>query len=316
MGDIELNQDCREQILSEDYFDFIIEYQQDLPILPGWPNVCYNIINVIHAVAYIPVNDIPENFIHTIGYSAYPNIFGLLDMESLEASGVTRLRLIPNLNFTGKGIIMGIIDTGIDYTHNAFKKADGTTRILTIWDQTIQGENSAPEGFYYGTEYTREQINTALSSPDPLSVVPSVDENGHGTYTAGIAAGSASFENNFSGVAPDADLVVVKLKPAKNNAKAFFRIPEDTVGYQENDILEAIKYIVATSNKFKQPLSLCISLGTSQGSHDGRGSVSTYLSTIADQRGNSVVIAAGNEGNRGHHFLGKFNKGDQYKSVE
>ncbi|MDF2952027.1 MAG: hypothetical protein K0S18_1610, partial [Anaerocolumna sp.] len=159
-----MDQSCREQILSEDYFDFIIEYARDLPVLPNSSEICYDIINQTHAVAYVPVSDIPPDFLHIIGYSAYPNIFTILDLESLEGSGITRLRQVPNLVLRGNGVVIGIIDTGIDYTHNAFRNADGTTRILSIWDQTIQGENSAPEGFSYGTEYNRDQINAALLS--------------------------------------------------------------------------------------------------------------------------------------------------------
>jgi subtilisin family serine protease len=313
-----VDQSCREQILSEDYFDFIIEYARDLPVLPNSSEICYDIINQTHAVAYVPVSDIPPDFLHIIGYSAYPNIFTILDLESLEGSGITRLRQVPNLVLRGNGVVIGIIDTGIDYTHNAFRNADGTTRILSIWDQTIQGENSAPEGFSYGTEYNRDQINAALLSEAPFSIVPSNDEIGHGTSVAGIAAGSVDTENNFSGVVPDAELIIVKLKPAKKNLLEFFRIPEGSICYQENDILQAIKYIVETVGRLLRPLSLCFSLGTSQGSHDGRGSVSTFLSDIGDRRGNAVVIAAGNEGNRGHHYFGVLdnNTPNQFVDVE
>jgi subtilisin family serine protease len=313
-----VDQGCREQILSEDYFDFIIEYARDIPILPTTGEICYNIINQTHAVTYLPVDMIPPNFFHIIGYGAYPNIYTIMDLESQEASGITRLRQIPNLVLRGSGVIIGIIDTGIDYTHEAFRNTDGTTRIISIWDQTIQGENTAPEGFAYGTEYTREQINAALLSDDPLSIVPSMDENGHGTSVAGIAAGSLSSENNFSGVVPDAELIVVKLKQAKQNLQDFFRIPAGSICFQENDIMQAVKYIDSTANRLLLPLSLCISIGTSQGSHDGREALSTYLADVGDRRGHSIAIAAGNEGNRGHHFFGviDINRNVQYRDVE
>src|SRR5690606_3544901 len=118
-----------------------------------------------------------------------------------------------------------IIDTGIDYTHEAFLHADGTSRILSIWDQTIQ-DGTPPEGFSYGTNYTREQINNALQLDNPLSIVPTMDENGHGTFLAGIAAGNINEAENFSGVAPGSEIVVVKLKEAKEYLKEFFRIPQ------------------------------------------------------------------------------------------
>ena len=104
---------------------------------------------------------------------------------------------------------------GIDYTHEAFRDSQGNSRILAIWDQTIQ-DGDAPEGFHYGTVYTREDINRALQADDPYSVVPSRDENGHGSAMAGVAAGSGLGNGlTYVGAAPDADIVVVKLKEAK-----------------------------------------------------------------------------------------------------
>src|SRR5690606_14537072 len=135
----------------------------------------------------------------------------------------------------GQGVLIGIIDTGIDYTNPIFQYADNTTRIVSIWDQTITSDNP-PSGFLYGTEYTREQINAALQSEDPLSIVPTTDEVGHGTMVAGIAGGNQVPDSNFYGVAPDAEFAVVKLKPAKRFIKDFFFIPEDAVCYQENDL--------------------------------------------------------------------------------
>lgn len=311
-----LDQDCRNQILSEDSAAFIIEYDEDLPNLAINESFCYEIINYTHAVAYGPIASLPDNLIHLYGYGIYPSVFGLLDIASIEASGITRVRNIPAFNLRGQGVLIGIIDTGINYTLDAFKYADGTSKVLSIWDQTIESDNSRPEGFNYGTEYTQLQINLALASDNPLSIVPSVDENGHGTYLAGIAAGSSSEENNFSGVAPNAQIVVVKLRPAQNFIREFFSIPQDAVCFQENDIMLGIKYLLSVASKYIKPISLCIGFGTSQGGHDERGALSRYLSTIADQRGVAVVIAAGNEGNRGHHYFGTVDKVLGYDTVE
>ncbi len=307
---------CRNRIMDENYADFIIEYNSDLDTLFINNDMCYDIIDYNHAVAYVPISALPENLIHLYGYGIYPSCFGLLDIASVEASGVTRVRNIPNLNLRGQGVLIGIIDTGIDYTHNAFKYADGTSKILSIWDQTIQSESSQPEGFNYGTEYTQLQINLALTSADPLSVVPSVDEIGHGTALAGIAAGTRDDAHDFTGVVPDAEIIVVKLKSAKQFIRDFFSIPQDAICYQENDIMLGIKYLIAVANKFLRPISLCIGLGTSQGGHDERGALSSFLSSTADQRGVAVVIAAGNEGNSGHHYFGTVNAGSEYDTVE
>ena len=113
-------------------------------------------------------------------------MFRIISESSLESSGVFRLRNIPIFNLRGQGVLVGIIDTGVDYTNPVFQYADRTTRIVSIWDQTIVSDNP-PQNMVYGTEFTRDQINEALQSEDPLSIVPSTDENGHGTMIAGIA---------------------------------------------------------------------------------------------------------------------------------
>ncbi|MGB8455843.1 MAG: S8 family peptidase [Anaerocolumna sp.] len=310
-----MDQNCREYALSEDYAEFIVEFGQNLEQLTSIQNTCSAPLNTTHAVVYVPISSLPENLIQIYGYSIYPSCFGLMDNGSLEASGVTRIRNIPGFSLRGEGVLIGIIDTGIEYTHNAFKNADGTTKIYSIWDQTIQTGQS-PEGFFYGSEYTQEQINLALQNTDPLSVVPSTDEDGHGTFLAGIAAGTESEENNFSGVVPFADIVVVKLRQAKQFIRRFFSIPDDAVCYQETDIMLGVTYLLNIANRLMRPLSICIGFGTSQGAHDERGVLSNYLSTVADLRGIGVSIAAGNEGNRGHHFQGIITRGTEYETVE
>lgn len=310
-----MDQNCRENALSEDYAEFIVELGQSLNQITAIQNSCYAPLTTTHAVVYAPISNLPENLIQIYGYGIYPSCFGLMDTGSLEASGVTRIRNIPTFNLRGEGVLIGIIDTGIDYTHNAFKNADGTTKIYSIWDQTIQ-TGQIPEGFFYGSEYTQAQINLALENADPLSVVPSTDEDGHGTFLAGIAAGTESIENNFSGVVPFADIVVVKLRQAKQFIRNFFAIPLDAVCYQETDIMLGVNYLLSVANRLMRPLSICIGFGTSQGAHDERGVLSNYLSTVADVRGFAVSIAAGNEGNRGHHFEGIITRGVEYETVE
>ncbi len=310
-----MDQECRDRILSDNYADFMLKYGQPFEDISTKLNVCYNMINYDIVNVYTPVAEVPKDFIHLYGYGTYPSCYGLLDIASIAASGIERARNIPSLNLRGQGVLIGIIDTGIEYTHEAFKNADGTTRIISIWDQTIQSE-SAPEGFPYGTEYTKEHINLALASNDPLSIVPSTDENGHGTFLAGIAAGTRSDENSFSGAAPDSEIIVVKLKPAKNNIRDFWHIPHNVTCYQKNDLMYGIKYLVDTASKYMRPLSLFLGVGTSQGAHDERDALSNYLSALAAQSGIAVVIAAGNEGNRGHHYYGTVSSGSEYDTVE
>lgn len=306
---------CREWILSEDHIDLVVEYRGDTEGLESTPNSCYNIINENFAAVYTPSNILEDNLLQTYGY-VLPRLYGLMDVGSLEASGVQRIRNIPNLSLNGEGVLIGIIDTGIEYTHNAFKNADGTTKIVSIWDQTIQSGNP-PENYYYGTVYSREQINEAIRSDNPFSIVPSTDEIGHGTFLAGIAAGTPNLQENFSGVVPLSEIVVVKLKQAKQNLREFYAVPSDVVAYQENDIMFGLRYLIEEARRLSRPIAICLGFGTSQGSHEGRSPLDNYISILADQVGIGIVVAAGNEGNSGHHFRGAITKnGDQCNTVE
>ncbi len=311
-----MDHDCGERIVSEDYADLIFEFDQLPESLTSIPDACYEMINNIYAVLYVPISQLPTDLIVRFSYSIFPSCFGLLDISSLDDAGVIQIRNNPYLNLTGRGVLVGFIDTGIEYTHQAFRNPDGTTRIVSIWDQTINTGNSRPENFHYGTEYTQEQINTALSSEDPLFVVPSTDTNGHGTEMAGIASGNRNENERFSGVAPNSELVVVKLKQAKNHLREFFFIPPEAECFQENDIMMGIRYLLEVARKMQRPISICIGVGTSQGPHDSRAALSTYLTAIADLNGVGVSIAAGNEGNTSHHYSGIVDIATGYDTVE
>ncbi|MDF2906027.1 MAG: hypothetical protein K0R34_1348 [Herbinix sp.] len=305
----------RQRIVSNEYTDFIIEYSQNPRLLEQFPNSTVHVMNARFAIVYAPVSLLTGRAINQFGYSVIPSAYGLNSEISLEASGVVRLRRIPVFNLRGAGVLVGIIDTGIDYTNPVFLRSDGTTKIAAIWDQTIESDRY-PEDFNYGTEYLASDINQALSSPDPLSVVPSVDENGHGTMLAGIAAGSEIDESNFSGVVPDAELVVVKLKQIKQSLRQFYIIAEETPAYQENDIMWASQYIIRVARRLQRPVAMCIGLGSSQGSHDGRGALSSLLSVGGDFPGVAISIAAGNEGNMRRHFFSRVDSQIGYSTVE
>lgn len=248
-------------------------------------------------------------------YHVFPSVYILNSTVSLEKSGVGKVQRNPNLALFGNGVIVGIIDTGIDYQHPAFLNEDGTSRILSIWDQTIQS-GKAPEGLHFGTEYTKEMINQALKSQNPLEIVPSIDENGHGTAIASIAVGTPDLDHDFSGIATSAELVVVKLKEAKKKIKAIHFIPEDALCYQENDVLFAARYLTETAKKMRRPLSLCIAFGTSQGGHDGRGATSTYFDYIMQMPQIAVSVAGGNEGNKQRHYYGTVDSQTFIKNIE
>jgi subtilisin family serine protease len=291
----------RYKITSNDYVDLFIEYNRNEELLKLYPDSTIHIINTRYAIAYVPASILDNNFISKFGYTPLPHCYGLTSKRSLEASGIQRLRSLPNFDLRGKGVLIAIIDTGIDYTNSIFRREDGTTKILKIWDQTIDSQDQYPENTYYGTVFQSDQINQALQSETPLDIVPSTDEIGHGTMLAGVAAGSEVPDSDFYGVAPDADLIVVKLKQAKPNLRNFFHIPLDVPCYQENDILWALDFIQKEVWRLGRPISICIGLGTTQGPHDTTGPLPNTLSITSDFPGNAITIGVGNEGNqRGH----------------
>ena len=308
-----MDQDCREQIMSEDYADLLVRYININSIVES--GYCYSIISNNDAVIHMPVENLPNNYIQLYGYGVNPSCYGLMDIPSIEASGVYTLRSLPATNLRGQGVLVGIVDTGIDYTHDAFLHADNTSRIISIWDQTIQ-EGDPPEGFNFGTEYVQTEINEALQMPNPDAFVPTTDNIGHGTFLAGIAAGNTIESESFSGVAPDSELVVVKLKEAKLYLKEFFRIPADATAYQENDIMLAVSYLLQVASRLQRPISICIGVGTSQGAHDEMGTFTSYLNFASNIAGVAVSIAAGNESNRGHHYYGVIGNNIEYDTVE
>ncbi len=305
----------RNEIYSNDYFDLIIDYNGDTYVLEQYKDYSVNIINFFLAVIHVPISDIREDSISQLGYAVFPNLFGLISDAELEASGILRLRNIPSFNLRGQGVLIGFLDSGIDYTNPIFQYADGTTKISYLWDQTIDSDQ-IPEGMAYGTEYTRDQINEALRSEDPYSIVPSKDEVGHGTMLAGVAAGNEVPESGFYGVAPDAEIVFVKLKHAKANLKAFFRIPESELSYQENDILFGYQYLINVGTRLNKPIVICNAVDTSQYAHDGRGSTSGWLSLQANNIGIAIITAVGNEGNARRHYSGVVNSTMGYDTVE
>ena len=132
--------------------------------------------------------------------------------------------------------------------------------------------------------------------------MPSVDSNGHGTALAGIAAGNTNARENFSGAAPEALLIVVKLKPAKRFLKEFYLYPAEAEIFQENDIMLGIAYALKWGRSLGVPLSICLGLGTSQGAHVGESPLSQYINYTAGFSQISVSVAGGNEGAARHHF--------------
>lgn len=303
MSNNQPNLTCNEAILSDEYFDVLIEYSLGNQIIENtYKPACIQVINEQLASMYIRQSSITLDPMETYGYNNIPKCYGLLDTSAVDSVGVFQLRRLPYINLNGRNVILGFLDTGIDYTHEVFINADNSSRIVGIWDQTIQDGNR-PADLDYGSEYTNEDITNALRSDNPLSIVPSVDTNGHGTFLAGVAAGNINDEDDFSGVAPLARIAMVKLKPAKQNLRNYYGIPTNVECFQENDIMLGIRYLMSVATKYNLPIVICLGIGSNSGGHEGTSFLDYYIQLLSNSIGISVCCGGGNEGNLRHHFF-------------
>ena len=305
---------CTNSVASEDFADFIAPYfTTPEEFIRSQGTDCIDFVDSTLAVVYVPLSTVTPFTYTSYTYSAVPKLYSLLDFTSMEAAGITTASGLPALGNQGAGVIVGFVDTGINYMDPLFRNVDGSTRIVGIWDQTNNSDNSnsieneAAKPFsafsaLYGTQYTAAQINLALNSDDPVSIVPTRDENGHGTFLASIAAGNRDERAEFSGAAPRASIAMVKLKPAKQYLREFYLIQDGAEAYQENDIIMGVSYLYFLARKYSMPLVVCIPLGTNMGSHMGMSRLGQYLNQVSLSNGSAVITAAGNETGARHHF--------------
>jgi len=221
----------------------------------------------------------------------------ILALESVKAAEVSQLRnistnmsveainarevkvdkeLTPTGIIGGEGVIVGVFDTGIDVTHPDFIGENGT-RVMKLWDMT-GNTGVAPEGFDYGTEYSKDIIDNEIAT------VMQRDINGHGTHVAGTAAGNGSADANYRGVAYNSDLIIVK-----------GTTEEDNSSFSDNNIIAGCQYIFQEAERMGRPAVINLSLGTPVGSHDGKGLLAYALSSLTG-KGKIIVASAGNNG--------------------
>ena len=305
---------CTNSVASEDFADFIAPYfTSPEEFIRSQGTDCIDFVDSTLAVVYVPLSTVTPSTYTSYTYSAVPKLYSLLDVTSMDAAGITPAGELPVLNNQGAGVIVGFVDTGINYTDSLFRNVDGSTRIIGIWDQTNNSDNSnnienetvkpfSAFSALYGTQYTAEEINLALNSDNPASIVPTRDENGHGTFLASIAAGNRDERAGFSGAAPQASIAMVKLKPAKQYLRDFYLIQDGADAYQENDIMMGVSYLYFLARKYSMPLVVCIPLGTNMGSHMGMSRLGQYLNQVSLSNGSAVITAAGNETGARHHF--------------
>ena len=224
-----------------------------------------------------------------------------------------------NPGLTGRGVLVAIIDSGIDYNHPDFRNEDGTTRIAALWDQTAEREeasgnvrlengvgyeNIPPAGYLDGVLYTRERINEALQSgpaAGDASLVAETDLSGHGTHVAGIATGNGRASGGrYRGVAYESELLVVKL--GGTQADPF---PQTT------NLMAAVDFCVRYAAAEGKPLSINLSFGNNEGAHDGRSLLETYLDTVALYGRTCICIGTGNNAALGWHVGGRLLRDEQ-----
>lgn len=213
----------------------------------------------------------------------------------------------PFLN--GGGVLLAVLDSGITWDLEVFRKADGSTRIRYLWDQTVSEEmgdvryGKMPDGFSIGTEYTAEEINAALQMPalDRYRRIPSRDLSGHGTAVAGIAAGRSA-DGLYTGAAPEAELIVVKLGLPGNSGGVEEGFPRTT------EILRGVTYALWKARQLNMPLVINLSFGNSYGSHDGSSLLERFLDNASEIGRTVICVGSGNEGAARGHFAGNITR--------
>lgn len=304
-----------EAIISNDYIDYITDYiVEEERISNQEVDYCSLEVNEQYRVNYVNRSQLPNLSVSGFYYYGIPKLYGLLQTEfntlNLTDAGIYQVQQ-PPLQLTGQGVLIGFVDTGIRFTEEVFRDAFGGSRIVAIWDQSLEIPGRAPEGFFYGSEFSREDINAALAAENPREVVPSWDEDGHGSRMASVAAGSNLGQSTFIGAAPDADILVVKLKQAKEYLREYYLINEEADAFQENDIMLACKYLLQYARVFERPLVIVLGVGTNSGDHAGNSPLGKYLSDLNRRRNVAVIVAAGNEGNANHHYLGNLSRSSE-----
>ncbi len=250
-------------------------------------------LNESYAIITMPVSAFSRLFtVRGVEYFEMPKALAYMLQRSMEQSCVPPVQRERGYNLRGNGVLVAIIDSGIDYTHPDFRNADGSSRILYLWDQSLEG--APPAGFGKGRLFTKAELDAALQSPNPYSLVPSRDAIGHGTAVAGVAAGNGNGNDARDvGVAPEAELIVVKLE--RSGAIGFA---------MSTAIMRGVKFALDIALELERPIAINISNGTNDGAHDGNSLFEQYLNSASERWKSVICVATGNEGSAGHHFNG------------
>lgn len=288
-------------------WEVIVKYHGDLLFLEELS------IGVEPLLAGYAILTVPEDKmtllseIEEIEYVEKPKRLYFETFAGKQASCVFPVTLRPPY-LSGQGVLVGIADSGIDYWHPDFRNADGSTRILAIWDQSQPPDAERgfypPQGFLTGVEFTEEQINAALAAESRAageSLVPVRDISGHGTAVAGIAAGNgrgiseggAAAQGADAGMAPESGLLVVKLG-----------IPREDSFPRTTELMRAVAYLVKKALAMNKPLAVNLSFGNTYGSHDGTSLLERFLDNASEVGRCAICVGSGNEGAAMGHVSG------------
>lgn len=276
-------------LTTDERWEILVLASEDLSFLSDdYPQIEVSMLLENFAILRLPVSLISViSTLPQILYIEMPRYLSFEVLSGKRASCITGTSL-PPLSLTGKGVLVGFVDSGIDLTHPDFQNADGASRVLFLWDQN-NPSGRPPSGYLFGSEYNHEQINEALRTGNRLSI----DESGHGTSVAGIACGNgAASDGRYRGVAPDASLIVVKMRTSNR------LYPRTT------ELLSGIDYCIRKANALGVPLALNISFGNNFGAHTGSALSELYLNRVSLLGRLSIIAASGNEGAAPIHASG------------
>ncbi|WP_297421639.1 S8 family peptidase [Clostridium sp.] len=259
------------------------------------------------------LKDVPE-----IVFYDFRNVYVLQDISPSSVDNINNIKINPYLDLSGRGVLIGIVDTGIDYLNDEFIREDDTSRVVSIWDQSIREHTD--KSVYIGQTYSNDQINKAIiehrNKRDSYKIVPSRDEIGHGTKVAGIIGGRG-VSSQFQGVANQSNFVIVKLFESTN----FRRLLQEngvpyTPVYNASEIVGGLEYLKRVAQQLKQPMVIYVGVGSTEGSHDGQSLISRYATSLGSIRGLCFVAGGGNEGDSQGHASGYFKNVGETKVVD
>lgn len=280
-------------------WELIVKYSGDLSGLDS------SIIRVERLIGGYAIVTIPQNLISTfaeleeIEFVEMPKRLYFSIQQAKEASCILPVT-VADPYLSGRGTLVAIIDSGIDVSRMDFRNRNGTSRIQYLWDQTLTANPEAgmlpPEGYSIGVEFNQLQINQALAgtSEEFDTRLPSRDITGHGTNVAAIAAGNGlSSGGRYAGVAPESELIVVKLGvPGRES------FPRTT------ELMRAMTYVVSKSLELARPIAINLSFGNTYGSHDGTSLIERFIDNVSEIGRNVICVGSGNEGAAGGHSAG------------